>query len=188
MKAVLARMLRRTGAHTYDRLAQAGETGAVLALLAQLPVLGAAGLTGGAFGNPDKVADMSVGFGVGGAALGALMGAGQGRRAFLRAMLSGPNPSLRAGMAENIRYMNSERKRAMLRYIRYLREVGFHEEAAEARHAYEMALLDQHGARFRPDDVRQHNVLTGRSESDMGPLADEDAYTLRDYGERRLPP
>ena len=140
----LGKAIRRGGAESYDRLAQMGESGAFSSGLGALlmggppaafealdqGVVGAQPQTDGDFTmQRDMAAAGSAYGGAAGLGLGAFFG--EGRRALLRQLA-------REGG-----------KQGMARYIRYLRDVGFDEEA----HMAEFAVRRARTERRRGDTV-----------------------------------
>lgn len=103
---------QRGASHAYDRLEGGLLAGAQTAPFGLVPWGGAALLTGGAFGNEEALADGAVMMTGGVGALGAVGGALSGRRQMLRGLI-GRGP------------------KALAKYIRYLKRIGLHEEAAQ---------------------------------------------------------
>jgi hypothetical protein len=66
-----------------------------------------------------------------------------------------------ASLLENDTRVSSNRQQDMLSYIKYLRDVGFHDEAAVAQHHYDQALL-------RPAGMTQDTLGNSRALRDYG--------------------
>lgn len=136
------RGVQRTASGALDRTEGALVGGASLAPIGLAPAGAAFLLTGGGFGQPDTFDDVA-GFGMGAmGGIGALAGLTQGRRGMLRAVIG-------------------EGPKALAKYIRHLKRLGYHEEAAQAEVAQALAAAEQ---RRNPNAARGVSSILRRIE------------------------